>query len=344
MLPFREIALSDQQAVEHCTASYNYHFCEHCFVDMFIWRSHYNTQICFQNGFLLVKTQAPADGTTSYLAPIGDGDLSAALDALQQDAEDRGVPFRLVSVAEPMLERLETASPGAFVFTHDNEDSDDYIYLADKLRTLSGKKLQSKRNLVNRFQAAYENRWSYEDLTPANIDDAYQFHLKWCRQNGCAHQQDFEGETCAIVQALQNWEALRLHGGLLRLDGAVIAFTFGCRATPDMYVVQIEKADHTIPGAYQMINQQFVLRNCTDVTYVNREEDLGLEGLRKAKRSYYPVMRGSKYTAQRKEDVAKRPDSGEVYEMPAANRGHSIAASAFDTRIASAFAPKGDAV
>ena len=85
------------------------------------------------------------------------------------------------------------------------------------------------------------------------------------------------------------------------MDGEVIAFTFGCKATPDMFVVQIEKADHTIQGAYQMINQQFVQRNCNDVEYVNREEDLGLEGLRKAKKSYYPVMRGVKYMAVPKE-------------------------------------------
>ena len=110
-------------------------------------------------------------------------------------------------------------------------------------------------------------------------------------------ERDFEGETCAIVQALHNFDYLNLRGGLLRLDGEVIAFTFGCKATPDMFVVQIEKADHTIQGAYQMINQQFVQRNCNDVEYVNREEDLGLEGLRKAKKSYYPVMRGVKYVA-----------------------------------------------
>ena len=175
------------------------------------------------------------------------------------------------------------------------------IYLAEKLRTLSGKKLQSKRNLVNRFKTAYEGRWSYEDMTPENVKDAFGYHIRWCNQNGCAQNRDFQGETCAIVQALHNFSALALKGGLLRLDGEVIAFTFGCRATPDMYVVQIEKADHTIPGAYQMINQQFVLRNCDDVEYVNREEDLGIEGLRKAKKSYYPVMRGVKYTAVPKE-------------------------------------------
>ena len=87
-------------------------------------------------------------------------------------------------------------------------------------------------------------------------------------------------------------------GRNLCLDGEVIAFTLGCQASDDMYVVQIEKADHTIDGAYQMINQQFVKRNCLDVKYVNREEDLGLEGLRKAKQSYRPVMMGVKYCAR----------------------------------------------
>ena len=275
MLPFREITLEDKAAVEKCGSHYNYHLCERCFVDLFMWRSHYNTQICFLDGFFLIKMSPLDGGRDCYLAPVGKGDLGAALDALEQDAAERGIPFVIVSVAEPMIERIEAVRPGKF---------------AEKLSTLSGKKLQSKRNLVNRFKTAYENRWSYEDMTKDNIKDAFAFHVHWCNLNGCAHERDFEGETCAIVQALHNFDYLNLRGGLLRLDGEVIAFTFGCKATPDMYVVQIEKADHTIPGAYQMINQQFVLRNCNDV-----------EGLRKAKKSYYPVMRGVKYMAVPKE-------------------------------------------
>lgn len=301
MLPFREITLEDKQAVEECASHYNYHLCEHCFTDLFMWRSHYGTKICFYEGFLLVNMQAAEVDHRCYLAPIGEGDLGAALDALEADAAERGASFCLVSVSEEMIERIETARPGKFSFLHKNEDGDDYIYSAEKLRTLSGKKLQSKRNLVNRFKAAYENRWSYEDITPETTRDAFAFHLKWCQQNGCAHNKEFEGETCAIVQALENFAALGLRGGMLRLDGQVIAFTLGCPAADDMYVVQIEKADHDIPGAYQMINQQFVLRNCDAVEYVNREEDLGLEGLRKAKKSYYPIMRGVKYVAMLKE-------------------------------------------
>ena len=202
----------------------------------------------------------------------------------------------MVSVAEDMIERMEACCPGQFDYSY-NEGSADYVYLSEKLQTLSGKKLQTKRNLVNRFLAAYEGRWSYEDITPDNVREALKFHFKWCELNGCMRDKAFFGETCAIGIAFNNWSALDLRGGILRLDGEIIAFTFGCQATDDMYVVQIEKADHNIAGAYQMINQQFVKRNCTNVMYVNREEDLGIEGLRKAKHSYYPVFLSKKYVA-----------------------------------------------
>ena len=173
MLPFREITLEDKPMVEHCGSHYNYHLCERCFVDLFMWRSHYNTQICFKDGFMLVKMSPLDGGHECYLAPVGQGDLGAALDALEQDAAERSIPFVIVSVAEPMIERIKAVRPGKFTFSHDSEDGDDYIYLAEKLRTLSGKKLQSKRNLVNRFKTAYEGRWSYEDMTRENIKDAF---------------------------------------------------------------------------------------------------------------------------------------------------------------------------
>ena len=146
--------MEDRQAFEACSSHYNYHLCEHCFVDMYMWRSHYGTQICFQDGFALVRMTPLGGGHDCYLAPIGEGDLGGALDALEADAAGRGIPLRIVSVAEPMIERIEAARPGKFEFVHNGEDGDDYIYLAEKLRTLSGKKLQSKRNLDNRFKTA----------------------------------------------------------------------------------------------------------------------------------------------------------------------------------------------
>ena len=297
MLEFRDITLEDKPQVDACARAYSYHLCEHCFTDLFIWRGHYKTRICFWEGFLFVRMQTLTDQSVMYLAPIGEGDLAAAIGMLEQDARDNGVPFAMCSIAEEMKPRIEQVMPGRFEYSTD-ESGWDYIYLSEKLQTLSGKKLQSKRNLVNRFQAAYEGRWSYEDISEANTHDAFQFHIKWCEQNGCMRDQVFWGETCAIGTALNYFDALDMRGGILRLDGEAIAFTLGCQATDDMFVVQIEKADHEIAGAYQMINQQFVKRNCTHVKYVNREEDLGLEGLRKAKRSYHPEMMGVKYCAR----------------------------------------------
>lgn len=296
MLEFRDITLEDKPRVDACARAYAYHLCEHCFTDLFIWRGHYKTEICFWETFLLVRMRTVEEQRLMYLAPIGEGDLAAAIHMLEQDAKDNGVPFAMCSIAEEMKPRIEAVLPDYFSYETD-EGSWDYIYLSEKLQTLSGKKLQSKRNLVNRFQTAYEGRWSYEDISKANTHDAFQFHIKWCEQNGCMRDQAFWGETCAIGTALNYFDELDLRGGILRLDGEVIAFTLGCQATDDMFVVQIEKADHEIAGAYQMINQQFVKRNCTQVKYIDREEDLGLEGLRKAKRSYHPEMMGVKYCA-----------------------------------------------
>lgn len=301
MLEFRELTLEDKPRVEACARAYSYHLCEHCFTDLFIWRGHYHTRVCFWEGFLLVQMKTVDEQQIMYLAPVGEGDLAAAIRLLEQDAQERGVPFAMCSIAEDMKPRIEAALPGRYEYSTD-EGGWDYIYLSEKLQTLSGKKLQTKRNLVNRFLAAHEGRWTYEDITKENTHDAFQFHIKWCEQNGCMRDQDFWGETCAIGIALNYFDELDLRGGILRLDEEVIAFTLGCRASEDMFVVQIEKADHTIDGAYQMINQQFVKRNCTDVQYVNREEDLGLEGLRKAKQSYRPVMMGVKHCARIKKN------------------------------------------
>ena len=300
MLEFRELTLEDKPRIDACARAYSYPLCEHCFADIFIWRGHYDTKICFFDDFLLIRMKTFEEKRTMYLAPIGTGDLAAAIRAMEQDAAENGTDFFMCSIPEDMKPRIETALPDYFEY-NTNEDNWDYIYLSEKLQTLSGKKLQSKRNLVNRFLATYEGRWSYEDISKANTHDAFNFHIKWCEQNGYLRDQSFWGETCAIGIALNHFDALDMRGGILRLDDEIIAFTLGCQSTEDVFVVQIEKANHEIQGAYQMINQQFVKRNCTAVTYVNREEDLGLEGLRKAKHSYYPVMMGVKHCARPKQ-------------------------------------------
>lgn len=298
MLNFKPITLQDKQEIQTYTAKHNYHLCEHCFVDLFIWATHYETQFCTQDGFLFIKMLTFPDRLPMYLAPVGEGDLRHAVQLLEQDAAERGNPFVMTSIPEEMLPEIQKVMPDELVIEN-LPNGADYIYLAEKMITLSGKKLQSKRNFINRFKQTYEGRWQYEKIDAHNVEDAYQFHLEWCEDNGCADNGSFRGETCAIRRALDNFDSLELQGGILRVDGKVIAFTLGSRSTDDMYIIQIEKANANIPGAYPMINQQFAMHNCTEVMYINREEDLGLEGLRKAKRSYHPIMMGNKYMAMR---------------------------------------------
>lgn len=294
MLSFHRITPADKETVERYTLSVATMLCEHCFTDLYIWEDHYNTEMCEYNGFLLIRCVTFPEKKPVYLAPIGHGNLKAAIDALRQDAASRHVPFQMISIPEALLPEFEQAIGDQYTFDW-SEDSADYIYLSEKLSTLSGKKLQSKRNLINRFRAAYDGRWEYRDITPDNVDVARAYHEKWCRAHGCARDNSFLGEACAVRRALDHFEELNMRGGLLYLDGAVIAYTLGCRARDDVYVVQIEKAESEIDGAYQMINQQFVLANCQEVRYVNREEDLGLPGLRKAKQSYHPEILGKKF-------------------------------------------------
>lgn len=297
MLQFRPITLEDKPQAERCLAHVKDLICDYCFADLFIWKDHDDTQICFYKDFMLVKVTPFPKKEPMYLAPIGTGDWKEALDVLEQDAKERGIRFVMCWVTESMKNMMEQIYPERYVF-EDNRDIADYIYSADKLMTLSGKKMQSKRNFVNRFKKMYEGRWSYEPITDENEEDAYRFHLQWCGQNGsCPNGAMYSGETCAISLALHNRKALGFHGGILRLDGNVIAFTMGCPISEDTYVVQLEKADASIAGAYPMINQQFAQHTFEGYTYVNREEDLGMEGLRKAKLSYHPVMMRKKYTA-----------------------------------------------
>ena len=146
----------------------------------------------------------------------------------------------------------------------------------------------------------YEDRWSYEPMTKDNVEDCFQMALKWRNENGCEEDLEKNAEICVTLNSLRLFEELGLKGGVLRIDGEVAAFTVGEPICSDTFGVHIEKAYAEVQGAYPMINQQFVSHECMDYKYVNREEDTGAEGLRKAKMSYRPVFMVEKGTVIRK--------------------------------------------
>jgi hypothetical protein len=226
------------------------------------------------------------------MMPVGTGDLKSVLNLLIEDARQEGQPFCMRGACLCMKDDLEATMPQQFVFTSDRNYS-DYIYLRSDLTTLTGKKYQPKRNHINKFRKTYT--YQYFPITPSCIEECLELEAEWYKANNSDQQQGTDNERRALTYALHNFEALGLTGGLLRVEGKVAAFTFGMPINHETFGVHVEKANTTIDGAYAMINYEFAQRIPTQYIYINREEDLGIEGLRKAKLSYQPQTILEKY-------------------------------------------------
>jgi hypothetical protein len=287
MLDFKKIELSDRQWMQPLIEAADLDVCTCCFATMYIWKDIYYTRVARVNDYAVIKTGVEND-RIYYSFPIGHGDVKPVLEAMMEDARENGSNFVLAGVLPQQQEVLENLWPGRFRFVEVRDDW-DYIYSLEKLITLSGKKLHGKRNHIARFKEA--NDWSYEEMTPDNMSECWEMSLQWCAVNGCGSDPSLEKEACAVRSAFENFEALHLEGGVLRKGGRVVAFTIGEPLNSNTFVTHIEKAFGDIQGAYPMINQQFAIQikeKHPEMMFVNREEDTGAEGLRRAKLSYGP--------------------------------------------------------
>ena len=285
---FKRPQLEDKEIIKHYFRHHTSRSCERTFVNVFLWARFYNVTYAVIEDTLVFKSED--EGRLAFAYPAGEADcVRKAIDRLDQYSKERGKAFCLYNVTPDNFEQLENWYPGRFQVEY-NEDLADYVYESEKLCTLSGKKLHGKRNHINKFKATYEGRWSYEPITKDNVEECFQMALKWRNQNGCNDDPEKNSEMCVTLNSLRLFEELELKGGLLRVDNQIVAFTMGEPICSDTFVVHIEKAFPDVQGAYPMINQQFVEHECMQYKYVNREEDTGEEGLRKAKRSYRPVF------------------------------------------------------
>jgi hypothetical protein len=256
----------------------------------------YNTKFAVIDNFLVFKFWL--HGRVSYMMPVGQGDPEKELiEKLIEDSQLEGEPLRLMGVCQGMKKRLNDILPGKFEFTT-NRDYSDYIYLRSDLATLTGKKFQSKRNHINRFKKEYT--YKYVPITPDRVQECLYLEAEWCKANDCDKQDGTGNERQAIVFALEHFEELGLSGGILYANDKIVAFTFGMPINKETFGVHVEKADTTVDCAYAMINFEFANHIPETFTYINREEDLGIEGLRKAKLSYQPETILEKFVAHYK--------------------------------------------
>ncbi len=292
VLPFRPICVCDKPNFDRAMRELDDDICDCAFAVQYIWRSKYHTEICILDG--VVFTRFGCDGAHMYGFPAG-GELKKNMAALQAHCAAAGEALQLGLLSEKMKALLEAEFPGAFRYEA-RRDSADYLYDARKMIDLPGQKLHAKRNFINRFRATYEGRWRFEPFDPEKLDELYEYEAQWCRDNRTS-EGDLAAENQAIVSLLENGRALSVKGGVLRLDGRVIGFSLGTFITPEVFCVHIEKADWMIPGAYQVLTNEVARTYCANISKINREDDMGIEGLRKAKLSYQPDEIAMKYVA-----------------------------------------------
>lgn len=291
MIEYKSITLDDKQWIDPLLKENNRRGCEYSFATKYIWSKAYNVQVAKVNGCFVSKNKVGSCVIINYPAGLPENRKLAVKSILnhQKSISER---FYFHGLEKEQIEELEEVLPNQFEYKLSRDDC-DYVYLTEKLITLSGKKLQSKRNHIRRFED--EPDWQFEEITANNISHCIKMSEEWYSNKLNANSIEFEKEALSI--AFEKYFELKLSGGLIRRKGEVIAFALGEALNEDTFVTHFEKAYGEIQGAYAIINREFTKHFAKDFLYINREEDIGLENLRKAKISYYPEFLVEKYKA-----------------------------------------------
>lgn len=284
MIEFRDISLSDKERCRKIFQKSGSMSCDRTFGNLFTWKDVFGYKICFAEGFLFIRG---GKDKYWYFFPLGDGDIATAIGILKKQAGDE---LRLLGVTSDEADKLRQ-SEVKIKKCELSRDNSDYIYKVCDLTLLSGKKYHSKRNFISRFESEYN--WSYESINADNIYQCVDICEKWFEEN--PYEIDAESEKKSVYCTFENYRELGFTGGMLKVDGKPVAFTLGEPINDNTFCIHIEKALTEYVGAYPMINRQFLAESCSEYEYVNREEDMGLEGLRKAKDSYHPAFLCEKY-------------------------------------------------
>lgn len=288
-LNFTPFSLDHKQEIESLLRQSPPMISEMTFTNLFIWRYYYQFQVAFHREFITLLAQ-PKGASPFFFPPLGKGDIQSwAVDCLNY-FKNQGISPCFERLPESMAKELSEL-PGFRVLP--DRDNSDYVYRVDKLTRLSGNKYHTLKNHINRFNK--RNTWEYLPLTANLLEECLNLQEEWCRSKNCRESYGLLSEHEAIVEAINNMNSLIYKGGIIRIAQKVEAFTLGELLNPETVVIHIEKANPELPGLYPVIQQQFLKQEWSDIIFVNREQDLGIEGLRKSKLSYHPEFMVDKY-------------------------------------------------
>lgn len=288
MFDFKRPQLSDKKWIDNALKESGRMGSEACFGNLFMWCDAYDCSVAEKNGTLICRAG------DSYTLPVGGENPESVFSELVMKYKEENKSLKLHALCENQVKKIESDFPGVFVFSQDRESS-DYIYRTDELASLKGKKYHGKRNHISFFEKTFD--WSYEEMNMDTAKECLEFSSYWMKTNKDKIELGADDEYIAIEKALKNFDKLGFRGGILRVQGDIVAYTFGEQISDNLFCTHVEKAVSDIRGAYPMINREFSKNTIDDCEFVNREEDLGIPGLRKAKESYKPELLLMKYTA-----------------------------------------------
>lgn len=293
---FRKPTAADCSWIRDLSARSNLRSADFSFCNIYCWDHNIDSYVGRLGDRLLVKICL--SGQVMYLYPVGSGDILPAMEAMIEDAKHCGHRFILRGITRDVLPEVRGLFPVQPRIEPD-EGYADYVYNAQDLADLAGKRYHGKKNHLNRFNADHE--WRFEPITRENIGLCHDMAARWFVDMEEERGEDYAGEAEAIRNALRVYFDVGFEGGLIIADGEPAAFTIGEMISPDTLNSHFEKASPHVNGAYTVINQQFaryMMDKHPGLTYINREEDMGIENLRLAKQSYHPAFMVDKFTAQ----------------------------------------------
>lgn len=293
MLDFRKPVPEDQEWI--CSAGFQVNLRQNDagFVNISLLTEKYDTHVCNYKGTLL-RFFPKGYLKGSYAAPVGNADYKELIPLLEQDAEERGIPFRLVLLTEGDCRKLEEAFPGKYEMEC-KPDYAEYIHKREQLANMPGRHFSSKRNHISQFFRLHPDACT-APITKENLKDAYQVARTWLDGQPEEKREYLEYEYRAILKSGENWDRWQLKGMLVYADGIPVGMNIVSRLSEGVYDIHFEKALSGYPHVWSVVERELA-RYLEDAVWINREEDLGDEGLRKSKLSYRPDLLLQKYEA-----------------------------------------------
>lgn len=288
-LILKPLSLDHKPEIDALLKQYPPPISELTFTNLYIWRFYYRFQIASHQGFMNLLAQ-PAGTTPYFFPPLGNGVVQSWVFDCLAFFKNQGVPPHFSRIPDSIIKEFPHFPGLTTVLDRDNSD---YVYRIDKLIRLSGNKYHTLKNHINRFNK--EHTWEYLPLTPDLIEECLTLQEEWCRSKNCLESHGLLSEYQAINEALKKMDLLNYKGGVIRIQNKVEAFTLGELLNPETVVIHIEKANPELPGIYPVLQQQFLEHEWAHIPFVNREQDLGIWGLRKSKLSYHPEFMVDKY-------------------------------------------------